>query len=151
MPFDTNLVLCDGSVDWTYASLVTSGYGVPTSATRNAGGFAVIDLLSTLGGPSQGLTVVLILDDTSVADADELTLTIESCAAVTFASAVHELTQLDLAAATTGVILGSEAPCTIMRRVAPSHRYIRAKAVVTSGDDFKTGYIFLLPWGFNRL
>ena len=48
MPFDANLVLADTTADWTFANLVTSNYGTPTSKTRNAGGFVVVDLLATV-------------------------------------------------------------------------------------------------------
>ncbi len=46
MPFDANLVLADTTADWTYANLVTSDYGTPVLTSRNAGGFAIIDLAS---------------------------------------------------------------------------------------------------------
>ena len=49
MPFDANLVLADTTADWTYANLVTSDYGTPTSTTRNSGGFVVVDL-AAFGG-----------------------------------------------------------------------------------------------------
>ena len=151
MAFDANLVLCDGSADWTYANLVSANYGTPTSTTRNAGGFVVLDLLALGGTGAQGIAIVLILDDTNAGDTDELTLLAQSSDSATFASGVHTLAQFDLAAATTGIILGSECPCTVIRRVATVDRYLRVDASCTAGDDFKTGYVLVTPWAFNRL
>ena len=151
MPFDANLVLCDGSADWTFANINTATYGQPTSLTRNAGGFVVLDLLALGGTPAKGISIVLILDDTAAGDADELTLIIESSNNVAFGSVVHQLAPFDLAAATSGVILGTECPCTVIRRIHTTDRYIRANASVTAADDFKTGYIFVSPHAFNRL
>ena len=151
MPFDANLVLCDGSADWTYANIVTSDYGTPVSTTRNAGGFVILDLLALGGTGAQGVAIVLILDDTLAGDTDALTLLAQSSDSSTFASGIHTLAQFDLAAATTGIIVGTECPCTVIRRVATVDRYLRVDASVTSGDDFKTGYVFVSPWAFNRL
>ena len=47
MVWDANLVLADTTADWDKSSL--DSYGTPTSTTRNAGGFVVIDL-KALGG-----------------------------------------------------------------------------------------------------
>ena len=151
MPFDANLTLVDGSADWTYANLVSSDYGTPVSTTRNAGGFAVIDLLQAGASPGVGLTVVLILSEEAAATDDALTVSVQQCASAAFGSAVSTLAGFDIAAATTGVIVGSETPCTVMRRVAPTMQYIRVDASCVSGDDFGVGYCFIIPWGYNRL
>ena len=151
MPFDANLTLVDGSADWTYANIVSSDYGTPVSTTRNAGGFAVIDLLQAGASPGVGLTVVLILSEEAAAADDALTAIVQQCASAAFGSAVSNLADFDLAAVTSGVIVGSETPCTVMRRVAPTMRYIRLEASCASGDDFKAGYCFIIPWGYSRL
>jgi len=151
MPFDANLVLCDGSADWTYANINTSDYGTPISTTRNAGGFVVLDLLALGGIGSLGVSIVLILDDTLAGDTDALTLLAQSSDAEAFGSGVHTLAQFDLASATTGIIVGTECPCTVIRRITTVDRYLRVDASVTTGDDFKTGYVFVQPWAYHRL
>jgi hypothetical protein len=151
MPFDANLVLVDGSADWSYANLVTSSYGTPTSTTRNDGGFAVIDLGSThIGASWKGIAAVLVLTEAADATSDALTCTIEESTSEGF-TVPHELAKFDIAAATMGVILGSEVPATVIRRVSPTLRYIRCKATVPSGDDFNTVYCLLSPYPFEYL
>jgi hypothetical protein len=150
MPFDANLVLCDGSADWSYANLVTSDYGSPTSTTRNSGGFAVIDLLNE--GPVSGLAVVLVLADSANAADDALTVIVEDCDDSDFSSSQpHELGKLDIAAATKGVILGSECPATVVYRCTPTRRYIRIDASCNLDDDFGTVYALLSPYPFKTL
>jgi len=154
MAFDANLMLCDGSADWSHVNLVTSHqYGTPTSTTRNDGGFAVIDLGSAnIGAAVGGLAVVLVLSEAAAATDDELTVTIEECAAEGFGSATHELGKFDIAAATTGVILGSEVPATVIMRVSPKLRYLRIKAVTSAvADDFGVCYALLSPYPYKVL
>lgn len=149
MPFDYNLMLCDGSADWTYANLVSSDYGSPTSTTRNDGGFAVLDIRE---GPVAGLAVVLICADDANASDDALTLIVEECASADFSSSQpHELTKFDIAAATKGIILGSEMPCTVVRRISPIRQYLRVDASCNSGDDFGTCYVLLTPYPFKGI
>ena len=106
MPFDANLVLCDGSADWNFANLVTSNYGSPTSTTRNAGGFAVIDLGATqIGVAVSGMAIVLVLTEAAAAADDALTCIAEESSVLAFTSDVHELGKFDIAAATKGIIL----------------------------------------------
>jgi hypothetical protein len=138
--FDSGLALVDGSAAWTYAALVTPAtYGVPTSTTRNAGGFAVLDIGET---GVDGLSAVVILPAAN-AGADALTLTIEGCASAAFGSLVHVLADFDIVATTTGVLVGSETPCVMIRRFRSKWRYIRAHAVVTAADDFGLGKVYL--------
>ena len=106
MAFDSNLVLCDGSAVWSYANIVSSGYGIPTSTTRNAGGFAVIDFgAAGVGSDMRGLAAVLILPAANASD-DALTAIIEESTTEIF-TVPHELAKFDILAATKGVILGS--------------------------------------------
>ena len=151
MPFDANLVFCDGSADWSHVNLVTSfTYGTPTSIVRNSGGFVVLDLGATkIGGPVSGLAVVLFLPEADDS-LDELTAIVEESSVVGFGSDAHELGKLDIAAATKGIILGGECPATIVMRVAPKLRYLRLKAVTTNvGDDFNRAQCLLSPYPFR--
>lgn len=150
MPYDENLVLADDTADWTYANLVSSDYGTPVSTTRNAGGFVVLDLLSAFPSPPKGLSVVLILTEEAAASDDALTVLVQQSASSTFASGISNLAAFDLAAANPGIIVGSETPCSVIRRVAPTMRYLRIDASCVSGDDFKTCHCFLVPWGYRR-
>jgi hypothetical protein len=152
MPFDANLVLCDGSADWSYANLVSSDYGTPTSTTRNDGGFAVIDLgAANIGSAVSGLAVVLVFKDSANASDDAATVIVEESGAVAFGSDVHELGKFDIAAATKGIILGSEVPATVIMRVVPKERYLRIDASCNSGDDFGTVYALISPYPYKVL
>jgi hypothetical protein len=151
MVFDANLVLADDTADWTYANLVSSGYGTPTSTTKNAGGFAVIDLgAANIGAAIRGLAAVLVLTEAANDAGDELTAIIEESTTAVFTVA-HELAKFDILAATKGIILGSEAPCTVIRRISPTLRYVRLKAVNTASDDFKTCWCMLSPYPYKVL
>jgi len=151
MPFDANLVLADDTADWTYANLVTSDYGTPTSTTRNAGGFAVIDLGSAnIGAAVSGLAVVLVLTEAAAAADDALTVIVEESATEIF-TVPHELAKFDILAATKGVIIGSEAPCTVIRRVSPTLRYLRIDASCVAADDLKTCWCLLSPYPYKVL
>ena len=147
--FDANLILCDGSADWSFANLNTSNYGTPTSATRNAGGFAVIDL-GDGASPVSGLAVVLILTEAGAAADDALTVIVENSTTVAF-TVPHELGKFDILAATKGVILGSEGPATVIMRVTPKLRYLRIDASCVAADDFGTVYCFISPFPFKVL
>ncbi len=152
MPFDANLVLADNTADWTFANINTSDYGTPVSTTRNAGGLAVLDLGATkIGGPVSGWAIVLILTEAGAASDDALTCKVEESSVVAFGSDVHELGKFDEAAATTGIILGSEAPIAIVMRVAPKLRYLRIDASMVSGDDFGVVWCLLSPYPFRVL
>ena len=150
MPFDANLVLVDGSVTWSFANINTSNYGTPTSTTRNAGGFAVIDM-GGAGVPSdmRGLAVVLIMPSTVTAT-DELTLIVEESTTEAF-TVPHELAKFDILAATKGVILGSEAPATVIRRIVSTLRYLRVDASITAADDFGLCQVLLSPYPYKYL
>ena len=152
MPFDYSLMLCDGSADWTYANIVSSNYGSPTSATRNAGGLAVIDLgAADIGSAISGIAVVLILTEAGAAADDALTVIVEESGVVGFGSDFHELGKFDIAAATKGIILGNEAPATVIMRVTPRERYLRIDASMVADDDFKTVWCMLSPYPFKVL
>lgn len=134
MPFDANLILASDAADWTKANLVDQDYGTPTSLTRNDGGFAVLDIRKSGIHP---LTIVLVLTETATSD-DALTVIIEESGVVGFGSDVHELGKFDIAAANKGVILGSEAPATVVRNVVVSKQFLRIDASCVTGDDFGT-------------
>ncbi len=155
MPFDANLVLADTTADWTYANLVTpQTYGTPTSIVKNSGGFVVIDLLAISTTAAQGMSAVFICGN-SVTTADELTLVLESSDDVDFASDssndVQRLAQFDILGKASGIIEGDECPCTVVRRFSTIQRYIRAKATVSSGDDYGACWVLLAPWPFHTL
>uniref|UniRef100_A0A6M3KL06 Uncharacterized protein n=1 Tax=viral metagenome TaxID=1070528 RepID=A0A6M3KL06_9ZZZZ len=147
MPFDAKLVLADSTADWTYANLVS--YGTPTSLTRNAGGFVVLDLRKT---GAKGLAAILIIDQTAEATNDALTCTIEASSLLAFtAGYVQQLVTFDIAGATAGIIVGSETPCTVIRRFSTNLQYLRCKASATSADDFHTCHVLIAPAPFNYL
>lgn len=149
MPFDANLVLVDGSADWSYSNLGT--YGTPTSTTRNDGGFIVLDLGSAhIGAAWKGIAAVLVCVDEAAAGTDALTCTIEESTTEAF-TVPHELAKFDILAASMGVILGSEVPATVVKRVSPTERYLRCKASTLSGDDFHTVYCLLSPYPYKVL
>ena len=151
MPFDANLVLVDGSAAWSFANINTSDYGTPVSTTRNAGGFAIIDLGSAnIGVAVSGIAVVLVLMAAAAAG-DELTAIIEESGSSTFASDIHELGKFDILAATKGVILGSECPTVVIIRISPKERYLRIDASVTAGDNFGLSQCLLSPYPFRVL
>lgn len=152
MPFDANLVLADDTLDWTFANLNTSDYGTPVSTTRNAGGFAILDMGSAdIGSDVRGLAIALVLTETAGAGADALTVIVEESGSSTFASDIHELGKFDIAGATKGIILGSETPATVIMRVVMKERYLRIDASCTSGDDFKTCWCLVSPYPYRRL
>lgn len=151
MPFDYSLMLCDGSADWSYANVVTSNYGTPTSTTRNAGGFAVIDLGATgIGAAVRGMAVVLILSEAAAATDDALTVIVEQSTTEIF-TVPHELGKFDILAATKGVIIGSECPATVVMRVSPTLRYLRIDASCVAADDFGVVYCLLSPYPYKVL
>ncbi len=151
MPFDANLVLADTTADWTFANLVTSDYGSPTSTTRNAGGFVVVDLLALSTTSAKGMSCIFVADEAGAAADDALTLVLQASDSATFASGVQTLANFEVAGATHGVILGNETPVTVVRRFATRLRYIRVDASCVSGDDFKTCQVLLAPWPFHTL
>ena len=150
MPFDANLVLCDGSYDWSYANLVTNGYGHPHSTTA-VGGFVVIDQLnfSTMAAP-KGMSAVFLTDQAGAATTDALVLIIQGSDDVDFvadaSNDVHTLCTFEVGGVTAGVILGNETPCTVIRRFNTRLRYIRAYAQCVDGDNFYTCYVMLSPY-----
>lgn len=149
MPFDYNLMLADETADWTKANL--DSYGTPTSTTRNSGGFAVLDLGSAgIGGDVGGMAIVLVLTETANAVGDALTVIVEESTTEVF-TVPHELAKFDILAATKGVILGSETPCTVIRRVTPTLRYLRIVASCTASDDFKTCWCLVSPYPYKVL
>lgn len=153
MPFDANLVLVDGTTNWTSANLTS--YGTPTSTTVT-GSFVVVDLLALSSTAAQGMAAIFIADQAGLAVTDALTLTIEGSEAVDFdgdtSHIFNTLATFEVAGATAGVIVGNECPCTIIRRFATTRRYIRAHASLASaGQNFYTCYVLLAPWPFHVL
>jgi len=143
--FDYLEMLLDGSVDHAPTTDTAA-----TSLTRDAtSGAAVIDL-GTGGTPASGLSCVLLLPAAS-AGADILTAVLEVSDVLAFTSDVHEVGKFDLAAATKGVILGSETPCVVILRFSTKKRYVRYNGTVTAGDDFKAVKCFLTPYAFHVL
>ena len=151
MPFDANLVLADNTADWTFANLVTQDYGTPTSTTRNAGGFVVVDILALSTTAAKGLAAVLLIDEAGAAADDALTVLLQASDSPTFASGVQTLANFEVGAVSHGVILGNECPCTVIRRFATDKRYIRVDASCVSGDNFHTCHVLLAPWPFHVL
>ena len=151
MPFDANLVLSDGSYDWTYANLVTNGYGHPHSTTA-VGGTVVIDILALSTSAASGMSAVFMCDEAGAADDDALVLTLQGSDDVDFVAdddnPVRTLATFDIGGVTPGVILGNECPCTVIRRFHTTLRYIRLYATCADADDFHTCYLMLAPWPF---
>ena len=145
--FDSDLILLDGSID-----LNASTDTAPSSTTRDAAtGAAVIDL-GDGGTPASGLVAVLMCPDDANGVTDTLTAFIEASDVAAFSSDVHEMGKFDVAAATKGVILGSEVPCNPMVRFATDKRYVRLNATVgTSPDDFGEVKCYLIPNAFKVL
>ncbi len=140
MVFDANLILLDGTID-----LSDSTHTAPTSTTRDAAtGAAVIDIRET---SYVGLAAVLICQDAANGSTDTLTAFIEVSDAEAFGSDVHEMGKFDLAAATKGVILGSEVPNIFVVRFHTKKQYVRLNVTVgTSPDTFDTVKCFLTPY-----
>ena len=152
MAFDAYLVLCDGSADWNFANLVTSNYGTPTSATRNAGGFVVLDMGSAnIGSDPRGMAIVLVLTEAAAAADDALTVIVEESGVVGFGSDVHELGKFDIAAATKGIIIGSEVPATVIMRIVMKERFLRIDASCVAADDFGVVHCLVSPYPYLRL
>ena len=143
--FDNNLVLLDGTVTYNPTNDTPA-----TSTTRDAATGAVVLDLGVGGTPASGLSAVLILPAAD-ADADILTAFIEVSDVAAFTSDVHEVGKFDIAAATKGVILGSECPATVILRFATKERYVRLNGTVTAGDDFNLAKCFLTPYAFHVL
>ncbi|MCK9597425.1 MAG: hypothetical protein M0R06_00215 [Sphaerochaeta sp.] len=149
MPFDANIILADDTADWNKANL--DSYGTPTSTTKNAGGFAVIDLGSAnIGGPVKGLSAVLVLTEAANANDDALTVIIEESDTEVF-TVPHELAKFDILAATKGIILGSETPCTVVKIISPTLQYVRCVASCTAADDFGTCWCMLTSGVYKKL
>jgi len=143
--FDYNMILIDGTVDYNAANDTA-----PTSTTRDAAtGAAVIDL--GLGGtPASGLSAILIVPDDANGDLDTLTAVLEVSSAVAFGSDKSEVGKFDVAAASEGVILGSEVPCVSILRFSTDKRYVRINGMVgTSPDDFGAVKAYLSPYEFK--
>ena len=152
MPFDANLVLADNTADWTEANLVGGNdYGSPVSLTRNAGGLVVVDMLAISSTPAIGLSCVLILTEAGAATDDALTVLLQACDALAFDTGVHTLANFEVAGATHGVIVGDEAPVTVIRRFATKKRYIRIDASNVAGDNQGVVWCFIVPWAFDVL
>jgi hypothetical protein len=146
---DANLCFCDGTLDWTYANVVTSNYGTPTSTTKNAMGMGVLDLGSGSAGRKGG-AVVLILTEAAAAVDDALTVIVEESDTEAFTTP-HELGKIDILAATKGVIIGSETPTTVVFSCIPTRRYLRIDASCVADDDFKTVYAYWAPHPYKDL
>ena len=152
MPFDALLMLADNTKDWTKAYLDLYGTAAANiSTTKNAGGFDVIDLGSAkIGGSVRGLAVVLVIDEVGEAAGDQLTVTVQESATEIFTTP-HELAEFDILAATRGVILGSECPCTVIRRISPTLQFLRVLASTGAGADFHTCWVLLSPYPYRVL
>ena len=146
MPFDANLILCDGSADWSYANLVTNNYGTPTSTTANAGGFVVLDIKGTA---AKGMAAIFVSHEAGNAADDALTLKLQASDNEDFSEEVQTLALFEVDAVTEGIILGNECPCTVIRRFSTTKRYIRVDASCVADDDFGTCYVLLAQWPFN--
>lgn len=144
MAFDANLILLDGSVD------LDEAHDTPaTTVARDANGAAVIDLKET---GVKGLAAVLVMIDDADGAADTLTAFLEVSDAVDFASGINKLGSFGIAEATSGVIVGSEAPAIAILRFATDKRYVRLNATVgTTPDDFHTVMCLLSPYPFKTL
>lgn len=156
MPFDANLVLCNGDTDydWSYANLVTNGYGHPHATTR-VGGFVVIDTLAISTTAGVGMSCIFIADQAGLNTDDALTMVLQGSNDVDFVAdannPVRTLATFDIGGVTPGVILGNECPCTVVRRFSTTLRYLRIYAVNVAQDNFYTAYALLAPWPFNIL
>uniref|UniRef100_A0A6M3XXC1 Uncharacterized protein n=1 Tax=viral metagenome TaxID=1070528 RepID=A0A6M3XXC1_9ZZZZ len=146
--FDADLILMDGSI------VATTATDTPAiSTTRDAAtGAAVIDI-GAGGTPAGGLTAVLMCSDLA-AGADAYTLTAYLQASDTAdmtgtTTGIDRLGSFGVADATTGVILGSETPCTATVRFATKKRYIRINATVSNDFGYLTAYID--PYTFKAL
>ncbi len=152
MPFDANLVLADGTTDWTYANLVTAGYGHPHSTT-SVGGLVVIDQLAFSTTAAAGMSAIFMCDEAGAATDDALVLVIQGSDDVDFVADatndVQTLATFDIGGITAGTILGNEVPSTVIRRFHTRLRYIRAYATCAVDDDFHTCHVLLAPWPFH--
>ena len=148
MPFDSELVLLDGSID------ITAALDTPAiSTTRDAAtGAAVIDLKET---GVRGLAAVLTFVDSANADTDTFTAYLEAADHVDMTGTpadVDRLGSFSIAGATQGVILGSEVPATVVLRFTTNKRYVRINATVGgSPDDFATVYCNISPYPFEKM
>ena len=143
--FDDLMELLDGTID-----LAPSTDTPATSVTRDAAtGAAGIDM-GEGGTPAGGMSCVLLLPAAS-ADGDILTAFLEVSSVVAFGSDVSEVGKFDIAAASKGVILGSETPDEAILRFSTDKRYVRLNATVTASDDFKAAKCYLVPSAFKVL
>ena len=153
MPFDANLVLADSTLDWTKANI--DNYGAVVDTNRNTGGFVVIDMLELGGTAARGMAAILIADSGDAGDTDALTVIIQSSNQLDYVvdseNDVRTEATFDILGTAPGVIVGTEAPFTVVRRFATNQRYIRAKVTLTDADDFKTCWVLLAPWPFITL
>ena len=141
MPFDANLILVDGTID-----MDTGTDTAPSSTTRDdTTGAAIIEINET---GKDGLTAVLIIPD-GAEDIETLIGFIEVSDEDDFASDVHEMGKFDVAAASKGVILGSELPCTAFLKFATDKKYVRAN--ITVNEDFGKVKCYLSPYPFKTL
>lgn len=145
MPIDSLLELVDGSVAYTAATDTPA-----TSTTRDAAtGAAVIDLGPGTG--MKGLVAVLYMPDDADGATDTLTAFIEVSSVVNFASDVSEVGKFDVAAATKGVIVGSEMPTTAMLKFMTDKRYVRLNGTVgASPDSFGNVRCWLNPHAYKN-
>ena len=145
--FDSDMILIDGSVDYNAAN-----DGAPTSVTRDAATGAVVFDIGTGGTPVSGLVAVMVIPDDVDGGTDTLTAVLEASDAVAFGSDVHQLGSFDIAAATQGIIVGTEVPCTAMLRFSTTKRYIRINGTVgTTPDDFGAVKAYLTPYAFGNV
>ena len=153
MPFDANLVLVNGTTDWTEANVVGNIAGAPVT-TSFVYGSTVIDLKAISGTPAVGLSVILIIDEVTTND-DALTAILQGSDQTDFTqdatNDVRTLATFDILGETAGIIVGDECPCTVIRRFQTKQRYVRIYATCVASDNFHTVYAFLAPWPFHVL
>lgn len=147
--FDYNMILLDGSVDYNAANDTPA-----ISLTRDAAtGAAVIDLGS--GTPKGGLVACLIIPNDVNGATDTLTAYLQASDTVDMTgttTGIERLGSFQVAAATTGVIVGSEVPCVALVHFTTKKRYVRLNGTVgTTPDDFGAVKCYITPFPFESL
>ena len=154
MPFDANLVLIDGTVTLTAATAASHVPATSTTRETTNTGAAVIDLKET---GVKGLAAVLVLPTAGNGTTDYLVGYIQSSDTEdmtgTTTGILHHGT-FGIAAATTGRILGNEAPAIVVLRFTTTKRYVRANLTPVAGNgtgSFGLVQVLLSPYPFDIL
>ena len=148
MPFDSELVLIDGTITMT---ATTDTPAISATTRDTATGAIVIDIKET---GVKGLVAVLICpaDLTSTSDATYLIGYIQCSDTADMTGTVTGLEThgyFTVAGATVNRIIGSECPCVAMVRFTTKKRYVRANLTVTA--TFGAPQVLLSPYPFNLL